>query len=255
MEHGRIAMRFGLKLWSINFYLLKEARKLIEKDIFQYIELTLVPNTPIEKFLEYDIPYILHAPTEMHGFNISDLSKIRYNLKIINECLRWADKLNAKYLIIHPGFGNILATKKFLEKLDDNRILIENMPKAGLNNEKMVGCTVEELEKLLNSKFSLCFDINHAIKASISLGENYKKFIKGFLKLPIRVVHISDGRLSNEKDEHLNIGEGEYDFGYIFALLSQLGQGSNYITLETPCKNSLVQYIQNFQKIKKVLTK
>jgi len=35
------------------------------------------------------------------------------------------------------------------------------------------------------------------------------------LKLKPKMVHISDGTLCNEKDEHLAVGDGDYDFEFL----------------------------------------
>jgi len=41
-------------------------------------------------------------------------------------------------LILHPGFGSANDTIEFLNSINDKRILMENMPKVGLNNEEMI---------------------------------------------------------------------------------------------------------------------
>ena len=177
-------IKFGLKLWSTNSNLLKEAKELIKRGLFQYIELMPIPKTEILPFLDqlYDIPYIIHITTEKHGVNIADKNKEEYNLRTIDNCIEWADKLNAKYLILHPGFGLIDNAIKFLNKIEDKRVLIENMPKVGLNGESMIGYTPNQIKELIGNKFGLCFDLNHAIKASISLNKDYKQFLKEFLE-------------------------------------------------------------------------
>ncbi|PKP56987.1 MAG: hypothetical protein CVT89_05250 [Candidatus Altiarchaeales archaeon HGW-Altiarchaeales-2] len=77
-------MKFGLKLWSKNKDLVGEASKLINENFFHYVELFYVPETEIKPFLEHDIPYIVHIPTEKFGLNIGDKTKKEFNLKIIN---------------------------------------------------------------------------------------------------------------------------------------------------------------------------
>lgn len=225
-------IKFGLKLWSINSNVLNEAKELIECGLFQYIELTPTPNTEITPFLEYNLPYIIHITTERHGLNIADKEKEEFNLKTIDNCIEWADKLNAKYLILHLGFGLIDDAIEFLNRIDDKRILMENMPKVGLNDEPMIGYTPEQLKELMDNKFGLCLDLNHAIKAAVSLRAPYKEFVQEFLKLNPKMFHISDGKLNNEKDEHLNIGEGDYDFEFLMDCVKE--NESKYVTLETP---------------------
>jgi len=47
------------------------------------------------------------------------------------------------------------------------------------------------------------------------------------------VFHVSDGTLNEEKDEHLGIGDGEYDFGFFVDCIYS-NKTMNYLTLETP---------------------
>lgn len=248
-------INFGLKLWSTNYNLLDKAKELVKNDIFQYIELTPIPNTEITPFLEYDLPCIIHITTERHGLNIADKKKREFNLKTINNCIEWADKLDAKYLILHPGFGLMDDALEFLDSVNDKRILIENMPKVGLNDEPMIGYTAEQVKELMGGKFGFCLDFGHAAKAAVGLGEDYKEFIEELLKLKPDMFHISDGRLNTEKDEHLNIGEGEYDFKFLKKCILKNEKGSRYVTLETPRKNldSLGEDLKNLDKLKEFL--
>lgn len=226
---------YGLKLWSSNNDLLDDVAMLIKPNLFQYIELTPIPHTVIDPFLALDIPYIIHITTERHGVNIADKEKRGFNLEIINHCIEWADKLNAKYLILHPGFGAVDNAVEFLEEINDNRILIENMPVVGLDNESLIGYDSEQIKMLVGEKFGFCLDLNHAIKAAISLDTPYQEFIIELMKLSPKMFHISDGRLDQEKDEHLNIGEGEYDFKFLMGCIGN--NDSKYVTLETPRKS------------------
>lgn len=241
-------MKFGLKLWSTDTELTDQAIHLIDEKIFDYIELFVVPDTRISPFI-IDVPYAIHIPHEKFGVNISERSKKEYNLQKINESIRWADALNAKYLILHPGVGRMENTIDFLETIDDKRILIENMPKLGLRGEKMVGYAPKQIKSLMGDKFGLCLDLNHAIKASVSLRTSYKEFIEEFLKLQPKMFHISDGKLNDEKDEHLNIGEGEYDFEFLMSCVKEAK--SEYVTLETPRTNlnSFDEDLKNLERL------
>jgi len=237
-------INFGLKLWSTNQNVMKKAKDLIESDVFQYIELTPIPNTRITAFLKHELPYIIHITTERYGLNIGDTDKQNFNLKTINRCIDWANRLDA-----HPGFGLIDNAIKFLTNIDDRRILIENMPKIGLNNEKMIGYTPEQIKELANGRFGSCLDLNHAIKAAVSLNKDYKRFITEFLGLNPKMFHISDGNLNNEKDEHLPIGEGDYDFEFLMSCIKR--NESKYVTLETPRTdlNSVNEDVKNLERL------
>ncbi|MBU7025615.1 MAG: TIM barrel protein [Theionarchaea archaeon] len=219
------------------------------RDTFQYIEMTPIPNTEIVPFLEYDLLYIIHITTEREGLNIADKQKERLNRKIIDNCIEWADKLDAQYLILHPGFGSMNTALSFLGHLRDERILIENMPRVGLNNENMVGYTPEQIETLMDKKFGFCLDFGHAIKAAVSLNVDYNEHVNEFLKLEPTVFHISDGKLCNEKDEHLAVGDGEYDFEFLMNCVKR--SKSSYVTLEIP-RTNLDSFDEDFENLEKL---
>jgi len=242
-------IRFGLKLWSINTDLIDQAIQLIDEKIFDYIELFMIPGTPITPFI-IDVPYIIHIPHHKFGVNIGEASIKKYNLEKINESIGWADKLNAKYLILHAGHGSMDDAADLLGEMADRRLLIENMPKVGLNDEKMIGYSPEQIEELISVNYAgLCLDFGHAVKAALSLGVDYKEYIKRFLPFEPKVFHISDGTLGEEKDEHLNIGDGEYDFAYFKQCI--LDNPFGLVTIETPRLNtkSLNEDIYNAGKL------
>lgn len=242
-------MNFGLKLWSTNESTIETASELIEEGIFQYIELTPIPGTKIDPFLSYDVPYTVHITTERYGLNIAEPDKKDFNLELINNSLSWADQLNAEILVLHPGFGKLQDAMEFLEIISDSRILIENMPKEGLNNEKMLGYSLIQIRELIGSKFGFCLDLNHAVKAALSLGIDYKSFVEDFFSLQPSYFHLSDGRLTNCYDEHLTIGDGEYDFDFFCSHL-HLGKDNN-ITLETPRVN-LMSFDEDLNNLRKL---
>jgi len=228
-------MKFGLKLWSINTDLIDQAVHLIDEKVFDYIELMVIPDSEIKPFL-IDVPYIIHIPHEKFGVNIGDPAAKEYSLQKINESITWADRLNAKHLILHAGHGSVQHATDLLCGLSDSHLLIENMPKVGLGGEAMIGYSPAQIEELIEDiDIGLCLDLNHAVKAAVSLGVDYREYVQDFLVFDPKMFHISDGTLDNEKDEHLNIGEGDYDFGILMNCVNR--SEFKYVTLETPRTN------------------
>jgi sugar phosphate isomerase/epimerase len=242
-------VKLGLKLWSTNIDLIDEAASLVKSDVFQYVELTPVPGTSAVPFRKLDIPYIVHVTTEAHGVNIADPAKAGYSLDRVRECVLWADQLDASYLILHPGFGRTDDALLFIKGLTDRRILIENMPKVGISGEPMIGYDTAQVRRLTGGRFGLCLDVNHAIKAAISLGEDYRAFVDGLFALKPAVAHVSDGHLDVEKDEHLHIGAGDYDFAFITDRLRT--HGTPFVTLETPRENGLRDAVEDAWRLHK----
>lgn len=242
--------RFGLKLWSTNTPLLEQAENVIRNDLFQFIELSIVPGTDIIPFLSYQLPYCIHITTDLHGVNIASRKSWEDTARQITGCIRWADKLCARNLILHPGVGEIDSALLFLKDLDDDRILIENMPRLGLHGEKMVGYSPSQIERLMGERCGFCLDLNHAIKAAAGLRVPHDDLIRDFLQLRPSMFHISDGHRYSKIDEHLPFGAGDYD---IPALLRYIRDaGSLPLTLETPRADlrSLSEDLMNLNVIK-----
>lgn len=242
-------IRFGIKLWSRNSNLLYKAEELINAGHFDYVEIMPVPNTDIEPFMQINLPYIIHATSETFGFNIADKTKKHLNLELFTESMKWMDNLKATYLVVHPGYGSLRDALDFMDMFSDKRILIENMPRFGLNGEKMLGYSVDEITQLMNDKYGFCLDLNHAIKAAAGLKIPYQPFVSKLLQLNPKLFHISDGDYRCVKDEHLPIGNGNYDF--IFLKNCILRSASRFVTFETPRKNfnNLNEDIDNIKKI------
>ena len=242
-------MKFGIKLWSINTDLIDQAVHLINENVFDYIELMVIPDSEIKPFM-VDVPYIIHVPHEKFGVDIGDLVAKECTLQMINESITWADQLNAKYLILHAGHGSMQHATNLLREVSDSRLLIENMPKVGLGGEAMIGYSPEQIGELIgDSDMGLCLDFGHAVKAAVSLGVDYKGYVKGFMGLEPKVFHVSDGLLSGERDEHMGIGEGEYDFANFLHCVKD--NPFRLITIETPRKDKglLHEDIQNIKRL------
>ena len=89
-------------------------------------------------------------------------------------------------------------------------------------------------------EFGFCLDLNHAAKAAISMNVDYKQFIPKMIELNPVMFHISDGMLNNGLDEHLTIGEGEYDMKFLSDKI-----GIQQVTFETPRKSGLNDDLTN----------
>jgi deoxyribonuclease-4 len=241
-------VKFGLKLWSTDAGLMDEAAALVRRGIFGYVELTPVPGTDISRFLPYDIPYVIHVPAEAHGVNIADPAKAGPSRACIRECAAWADRLRAAHLILHPGFGDADVARQFLEGLSDGRVLLENMPKIGIGGEPMIGFDPARMRSLAGGRFGFCLDVNHAIKAAVSLRRDYRPFLDRFLRLGPTVVHLSDGSLDTGRDQHLHIGSGDYDFRFIMERLRR--RDLPCVTLETPrSRAGLGEAVEDLEKL------
>lgn len=174
--------KLGLKLWSINtdFYL-SEAVKLFKNEVFDYIELYVVPGSSdtlsswkdVKK--NHGIPFIIHCPHFAHGFNLAKSEKKESNLEIYKQVKNFADELDARYIIFHGGIdGNIEETAAQLASFGEHRALIENKPYVALPNRMggnfCRGYNPDEIKLVKDiAKCGFCFDFGHAVCAANSL--------------------------------------------------------------------------------------
>lgn len=235
-------IKFGLKIWSTNKKeMFGEAFQLFLKKQIDFIELFIVPNSLIpgkSSFLDdlKSIPTAIHSFYAEHNFDVFSLDD--FEIKIFKEqIVKTADYLNSRFIIVHAGIGELEDEfKKNIKKIKDKRILIENMPKVGINNEKCFGHSFLQLKFINDCGFDICLDLAHAIKSAISLKIDYKEFIKklvfGFEPF---YFHISNGRTDFEKDEHKNLFDGEFDIKWIKETLQDIAKNKDiYLVFETP---------------------
>lgn len=236
-------MQIGLKIWSTNLEnYAKEALRLFDLGYFTYIELYAVPGTldSIPKWKKLNIPYTLHCPHSVHGFNLSKAELRGSNEKLFNEVRKFADELKVDYIIIHSGIdGEVEETAKQLKALNEPRALIENKPYKAIPdlapNKTCVGYNKEQLELIIKeSGCGFCLDFNHAICAANSFKINHLDYIKSLMDLKPNMFHLADLADTNlETDTHLHLGDGKLDL----KALARFFNKDSKVSLET-AKNS-----------------
>lgn len=233
--------KIGLKLFSNNLSSIKKAQEYYSKNLFDYLELMAIPGTyseTIEYWKKLKLPYVIHAPHGKYRFNLSlpDLSK--QNKILFQETQKYADDLDSDMIIVHPGLiGKIDETARQIEKLREARVVIENNPFISLFQTKCVGSSPDEMRYIINetgAKF--CLDIAHAVKSAYVNGIEYKEYIRRYVKLHPKIVHICDCKISGCFDEHRNLGRGELDIKEILTPIVNKMSGI-HLTLEVPEKN------------------
>ncbi|MEN6384140.1 MAG: GNAT family N-acetyltransferase [Phycisphaerales bacterium] len=225
--------KIGLKLWSINKNYFDEAKRLFEEGFYDYIELYAVPDSLelIDFWKKLQVPYVIHGPHFRNGLNFADPQKKDDNIKLAHQAIKFANALNAEYIIFHPGVdGSIEETARQLSKIKDSRILIENKPYLGFGNVICTGNLPEEIEFIMKQcNVGFCLDIGHAICAANSHKIEYISFLKEFIKLEPTMYHLSDGDLHGEFDSHEHFGQGKYNLDELISLLPS----SAMVSIET----------------------
>lgn len=243
-------VKIGLKMWSANADVLARAGlELLEAGIGDFFELYVVPGTlgQLPRWLPYRrFPVVIHAPHFRHGFNLADAGRERLNRAIFADVGVYAEALQTRCIICHPGTGGAAAeTVRQVQGLADERIILENkpllqMPEAiaefGEAARYCRGARYEEFSDLLAATGrGCCFDVVHAMCTANALGLEPYAYAARFLALRPVVYHLTDmPSLADTLDAHIGLGEGELDVARVLRLLPE----DAWMTLETPKRHA-----------------
>lgn len=241
-------MKKGIKLWTTNHDLYDEAICLIKTGKIDYIELLYFPGHTKQIGKLTNIEVLLHGPTSSQGFSFGD-GQFNKNKKILDKMLDIAVQLGSNHIILHPELGSIKNFIRLLKSFNDERFVVENMPKYGINEKKeLIAYSYHDVKRIINETgVGFCLDLAHASKTAVCLNMDYKDVIKEFLSLDPKISHISDGLLGNKIDEHLDLGKGDFDLIFFKSAISN--STIEYITFEVPKKNGLENDIKNISKM------
>lgn len=252
-------MKLGLKLYSTEVELIPEAQKLRMQDLFDFLELYVVPNSysnTISNWKHFDVSFIIHAPHTAHGVNLANFELRKSNMEIYQEVKHFCDSLNSKYIIAHGGSDGTLEEVIYqLGMIEDDRIRLENKPMKGLNGEICRGCSPEEFRKIYECGVlkGTVLDFGHAIYYSAACGLDYHRVIKEFIKYSPSVFHLSDGIYSSHTDIHLNFGKGEFNMRELISFIPQ----DAMLSIETPrnSKGRFQEFVEDVRSLQEVLIK
>lgn len=220
----------GLKLWSVNTgACLREAERLYAGSVYSYIELFVVPGSGDtldgwrRLHAETGVPFVIHNAHAAQGFNLADAAAEKRNREIYSETRRFADALDARYVIFHGGVdGSIKETARQLKALEEPRALIENKPLEPLPNAAGIkecrGATPEEISFVLGeARCGFCLDVGHAVCAANSLSLEPYGYVRELAhRFMPAMFHLSDiEEISSPYDSHLHLGCGVLDIGRV----------------------------------------
>lgn len=248
-------MKLGLKLWSTNsdFYL-DAAKKIFEQEVYDYIELYVVPNTTetIAKWKKLNIPFTLHAPHFVHDVNLADAGKEKYNIEIFKQVEEFSNELGASYVVVHSGIeGTIDETARQLKIIKPSNMLIENKPFVAplRSNLTCRGASIDEISKIINEVgCGFCLDVGHAICTANTLNLDPYAFLAEFNMLNPRCYHLSDNFIDSEVDKHMHFGQGNYNLKKVFDIIDT----NKNIAIETnkDSKENLDDFIKDVKWLK-----
>lgn len=200
-------------------------------------------------------------PLIVHTFYLQNLATSNEELyeksfNAFKKDILLANKIGAKYYIIHPGSYSensninegIKRISDSINKIYENNdiktvLLLENLAGGG----RKIGSNFEELAKIIDqvkkrSKAAICFDTAHAFGAGydISNKNKIKSILKDFDNIigleKLKVIHFNDSKmpLASKKDrhEHLGIGYiGEKGLEYFVKSIKDIAEAG---IIETP---------------------
>ena len=210
--------KFGAKTFDSESFLDKFVE---ESDFF---EVQAIQSNDYSFLKKYDKKIVVHSEHSGFDVNISNLSKYEFNLKAINFAKEVADLCQAEKIVIHPGYNegancsleNVIS---FLRENFDSRFCIENVPYEAFGYVKF-GSSVDEIKRIVDETgVGFCFDINHAILYSVSVGLDYWDVLKDFEELSPRHYHLCGHNLKVGKD-HFNFCDGDLDIERVFEIIS-----------------------------------
>lgn len=227
-------LNLGLKLGSRDTRYTDEIQRYYDDGGFQYIELFALSGSyddTITYWKQFGIPFGIHAPHSAAGLNPADAGAREANAPKIAEAVRFADTLDARYIIFHSGTnGQPDEVVRQLSPFADGRFLIENKPVRGLDGSSCVGSTYDDLKLIIDGigkGCGFCLDFGHAICAARTLGKDPMAFIGELTGLRPRVYHLTDGDYASELDSHLHYGAGSFPLKDLLALVPDGGMVTN----------------------------
>ncbi len=238
-------MKIGVKTFNDREFLKK-----FENDV-DFFEIMAIQKNDYSFLKEFSLPIVIHAEHQNFGINPADISKKEKNINSLNFAIKLANKTNANKIIVHPGyideknpsFCSIKNAIDFFNEINDERILIENLPKSMMFKLCYNPQQIKDFREKTNTGF--CFDINHALQHLKTFNQKYD-FIKEFISLNPSHYHIG-GQKFVEKKEHLCLENSDLDL----KKLLRYYPNNSEITLETEPNSEKTN--KDLDIIKKVL--
>lgn len=217
----------GLKLWSTNVGAYREeAVRLFDEGVFDYLELFVVPDSleTLVAWKSLKMPFVIHNAHAAQGFNLANGEQTERNREIYLQTKRFADELDARYIIFHGGVdGSIEETARQLKSFGEGRTLLENKPCVPLPNAFGVkscrGATEEEIDFVIaETGCGFCLDVGHAVCAAASQGVDPYGYLTRLTRFRPAMFHLSDvADMESVHDAHPHLGTGSLDIRRVVA--------------------------------------
>ena len=236
-------MDIGLKIYPKDLDSIKSY-----SNLFSHIEVQALVDLSAKTLQDHGYNYHIHVPHQKFGFNPGQKNEL--NEVILKHSLELADCVNAKDVIVHPGFG-VNAKENMFDFFDDffdKRMLLENCPLCKTCVSYLFSKPVEMKEFTKRYSCSFLLDIGHAICSASNLGLDVFKFLDDFNNLNPKGYHVYGNNIHSPLgEEHKHFNQVKTDYSYIKKLNSAV-----FFTLETDWieRSTKDDYIKNIDFLK-----
>ncbi|MEW6103270.1 MAG: deoxyribonuclease IV [bacterium] len=213
-------------------------------------------------------PVAIHL-SYLPNFASNDPLLIEKSVQTLISELKWAERLEAPFVVTHPGShkgdGVQIGIKRIIDSINvafsfvknDILLLLETTAKEG--NEIGMADEIKEIIEGCNEKerLGVCLDTCHIFAAGYDIVNDLdgvlSTFDKAFGLSRIKLVHLNDskGECGSRKDRHLGIGEGLIGISGFKKILSHPFFKDMPLILETP-KTDLWDDVRNLGIVRKL---
>lgn len=213
-----------------------------------FLEIMAIEGRDFSFLKNYSKPIVIHAEHQGFGINPADKTTQEKNINSLKFAIKLASELNARKIIVHPGeLKNKGCSEEeavsLIKSLDNEKILIENMP-FEKNYPNLLCRTPKEIKNFLKkTNAGFCLDINHAISVAITLKKDFYEFLEQLISLKPSHYHLGGQKTKFSKPEepantHQSFKNSDIDVKKILSLLPKDAE----ITLETTTSAADTEY-------------
>ena len=225
-----------------------------------------IVESAVEKMKENGInpdTVIVHAP---YIINLANTEKYQFAVDFLKQEIKRCEKLNIKYMVLHPGshvglgvdvgIENIISGLN--EVLSDSKVMILLETMAGKGSE--IGRNFEELKRIIDgveykNLIGVCLDTCHLNDGGYDVN-NFDKVLDQFDKIIgidyVKCIHINDSKniINTHKDRHENIGFGTIGFDTMLNIIYNKRLEKIPKILETPYIGDHPPYKEEIEMIR-----
>lgn len=224
-------MKIGLKIYNKGD--LDKIKPVLDR--IDFLEVMAIEGRDYSFLKKVKLPIVVHCMHQRWGINPANAMKFSKNRRVLNFAISLADEYDAKFIVIHPGhkekgFCAAKNASHFLSNFNDERILIENLPRVDEGYSEMYGAGFGGLQDMIEiADKDFCLDLEHAGITANDKKRDIVEFIMELMKLKPKYFHICDVKFGKKMKNHLALGKGDLPLREIKKLIPD----NAWVLLET----------------------